>query len=190
MEMSRNEVARGFLGEIFGPIPEDSCVEIRVKRNGESGVQRSFITDPQSLRVDGFPHDANVWFGVCLRRRGTTRGTGGDLTWASCVWADFDQVADKQGKIQQLRRCETPPSMIVDSGGGLHAYWKLNRLLDLRDETQATYIREVVYGLAHKLDGDRAVHDLARCMRLPGTYNPGNGNTKVYDPPREARVIH
>ncbi len=188
MSKSRNEIAQEFLKSLFGSIPADSCIEVRVKRNEDHGSRQLFLADPSPLRVDEFPDDAHVWFGVSLRRLHTGSGKADDLTWATCVWADFDHVQNKTALVKRLKTFG--PTFLVDSGGGIHAYWRLNRALDLRSDQERTYVREVVHGLGHALGGDTTVHDLTRVMGLPGTYNVGDGKTKIYNPPRIVQVIH
>lgn len=186
---TRNEVAREFLRTVLGPLPQDSVIELRVKKNDEQGTRQSFYTSIDQVNIEQFGFDEHVWFGVALRRRGTTRGDTNALTWAPLVWADFDNVEDKDAVVAKLRKFQVPPTTIVDSGGGIHAYWRLARVLDLSQDTQATYIREVVHGLASSLGADPTVHDPARVLRVPGTFNVGNGKTKTYSPPREVVVL-
>ncbi len=188
MSKSRNEIAQEFLKSLFGSIPTDSCIEVRVKRNEDPGARQLFLADPSALRVDEFPDDVHVWFGVSLRRLHTGSGKADDLTWATCVWADFDNVQNRTALVERLKAFA--PTFIVDSGGGIHAYWRLNRTLDLRSDQERTYVREVVHGLAHVLGGDTTVHDPTRVMGLPGTYNVGNGKTKIYNPPRLVQILH
>jgi Protein of unknown function (DUF3987) len=64
-------------------------------------------------------------------------------------------------------RC--PPSLLVDSGGGLQAWWKLEPPLPATPDNI-----ELVEGIGRTIKirnhGD-GVHDVARIMRLPGTIN-------------------
>jgi hypothetical protein len=64
-------------------------------------------------------------------------------------------------------RC--PPSLVVDSGGGLQAWWKLRPALPATPENI-----ELVEGIGRtiqKRNGGDSVFDVARIMRLPGTIN-------------------
>lgn len=188
--MTRIEAAQQFLTDLLGPIPEDSCIEFRLKKNDEKGTRREWHTSVATVDPPKYAHDEHVWFGVCLRKAGATSGKLDDVTWATCVWADFDNVVDKDSLVARLTRFPHPPHYIVDSGGGIHAYWRLSRLMDMQNETDRLYVREVVHGLAHILGADETVHDPTRVMRLPGTFNVGNGRTKNYSPARETQVLH
>jgi hypothetical protein len=50
----------------------------------------------------------------------------------------------------------------------LHAYWRLSEAVDT---TAKDLFEAIGLGLAHRLDGDPSVRDLARILRLPGTLN-------------------
>lgn len=74
---------------------------------------------------------------------------------------------------------ELAPSIIVDSGHGLHGYWLLKEPWYAEDESEykaiAQKVRDFVYTLKRRA-ADRgvaldSVHDLTRVMRLPGTFN-------------------
>ncbi len=188
--INRTQATQDFLESLLGPIPDDSCLEIRRKRNDEQGSRQEFYTSIADLNLSSFNLHEHCWFGVCLRKRGTRTGRAPDLTWAPVIWLDFDSVQDKDAVVKMLLQFKTPPTHIVDSGGGVHAYFRLDSPVDLKDEAQATLVREIVHGLAHALGADTKVHDLARVMRLVGTFNPGNGTTKTYTPPREVTILH
>lgn len=78
----------------------------------------------------------------------------------------------------------TRPNILVDSGGGIHAYWTFTH--DISTESwlpMATALKELCE--IHGLDADPTVTaDAARILRIPGTYNVKN------DSPREVKVIH
>ena len=60
------------------------------------------------------------------------------------------------------------PTAAVDSGGGCQCFWRLHD-----DEVVAPDAAEALNQmLAAMLDGDVAVVDVSRIMRLPGTMNP------------------
>lgn len=102
-------------------------------------------------------------------------------------------VAESQRRIQDAveHGILPQPSMIVDSGRGLHLYYMLERSIPyyLRqggqlavNEKGVGYFKDVQARLANILDEvlagldgltvDRAVFDHTRVARIPGTYNP------------------
>ncbi len=75
-------------------------------------------------------------------------------------------------QIADLNAAPVPPSMAVDSGGGVQLIWRLSQKLDAQlwtDEAEAQNL-----GLIEALGGDRSTQDISRLLRLPGTLNlPG-----------------
>ena len=70
---------------------------------------------------------ANIFFGVCPRV-----GTGGkfDLAWHNCtvraLWTDIDYVSVEEVR-ERIAKADMPlPSIIVNSGNGVHLYWLLD----------------------------------------------------------------
>jgi hypothetical protein len=64
---------------------------------------------------------------------------------------------------------ECPPTIIVDTGGGIQALWKLNPPLPATVDNIAL-VEGIGRTLKEKYGGD-SVFDVARIMRLPGTIN-------------------
>jgi hypothetical protein len=151
--------------------------------------------------------DYNVYFGLATRREilpGSLRGGKEDCLALPAFALDVD-IADPQGQtirahstkgklpadrqtaLAFLQRAPVPPTAIVDTGHGLHAYWKL---LEPLEATQADpwlarwnltwqrYARE--WGI--HLDNTAG---LERVFRLPGTIN-----RKVPDDLIAARLIN
>lgn len=191
MPKTDTEAMQAFLTGLLAPLPADSCIEIRHKKNGDKKAASDWVTSIAALRALAWPVEEHVWFGVALRARDKQDGAHTGLTWATCVWADFDRVEDKDGLVGALVAGKGlyPATYVVDSGGGIHAYWRLDRLLDLRQPAQVGVLREIVHGVARHLQADPTVHDPTRVMGLPGTWNIGNGKTKVYDPARSVHVV-
>jgi len=87
----------------------------------------------------------------------------------NCLYGDFDSKdsnGSKPATLAQIRALTVPPSVIVDSGGGYHAYWLLGETLHDMDAA-ADYLKRWVYFTG----ADKSVHDLARVLRVPGTKN-------------------
>lgn len=113
--------------------------------------------------------DAQGWdcyYGVLPRKaKGGTAAETDSIVRA--LWADIDakKVGGKDAALHStLRMSQFPPSAVVDSGHGYHAYWFLTQ--------PEAYGVTVPYlkGLAREVGGDH-VHDQARILRIPGTHN-------------------
>jgi hypothetical protein len=109
----------------------------------------------------------------------------------NCAFAEFDAkdfvAADLQGGKDAIRAhlatLATPPSVVVDSGGGYHVYWLLDEPLILDNDVirarAARFQREWVTCVR----GDGSAKDLARMLRLPGTLN------HKYQPPHPVSFV-
>ena len=82
--------------------------------------------------------------------------------------------------LDYLAELPHPPSFIIRSGNGVHAYWIFRQPYRIRDGTDRAYIEGILDGFesyAIKLAYDNHgwvfdhVADLARMLRLPGTTN-------------------
>jgi CHC2-type zinc finger protein/DNA primase RepB-like protein len=82
----------------------------------------------------------------------------------SVAWCDVDQSAVEPDWPAWLR-----PSLVVSSGRGLHAYWRLER------ELPAAGVESINRRLAARFGGDLACTDRGRIMRLPGSFNGKRG---------------
>ena len=82
----------------------------------------------------------------------------------------IDALTDVGRKLAQLR---LPPSIMVRSGNGIHAYWLLTEAT-----TEFDRIEDCLRLLADTVGGDLAVCEVSRLMRLPGSHNTKQGAFK------------
>ena len=165
----------------------EGVTEFRTFKPGDSG--------PPSGRAFLKPHDVSsltffmsyhlhehAYFGVATRRD----GSGGSLENCAhlpALFVDLDfKLTPEPAARQRLAECPFAPSAIVQSGGGLHAYWLLSEPLDLQDREDRARAVSLLRRVAHFLDADLQAAEPARVLRLPGTQN------FKYDPPRQAVV--
>lgn len=131
----------------------------------------------------------DIYFGV--HPSGASKGPSertliADITAINCLYADIDSKDHTNGKGGARAHVQTlnpRPSVIIDSGGGYHCYWLLSEpfILDTdfkREAAQSLQDRWVTF-----VGGDKAVHDLARILRVPGTSN------FKYDPPEDVKIV-
>lgn len=129
----------------------------------------------------------------------TANRTAANTSGAGGFWMDIDcgdgkaakgkgylRLADAESAVRKF--CETIniplPTHTVDSGGGLHIYWRLDTFLQ-RDswQTYAKYLKDLTHAHGLLADDSRTA-DIASVLRLPGTLN------HKYEPPRLVRVLH
>lgn len=100
----------------------------------------------------------------------------------NCLYGEFDAktYGSKQHIAEHIANAPWPaPSVVVDSGGGIHCYWLLKEpwIIDSDDARQAAEIVQRAW-VQQVIGADSTVHDLVRILRVPGTLN------FKYDPPR------
>lgn len=129
----------------------------------------------------------NVYFGVGLTAATKQKGRAAvpDVTAIPGIWFDLDIAdaahaeANLPATVSEARQLvdefPLPPSILVHSGHGLHAYWLFRELMDVTDDRPRDLLQRFQAALrakavarGWKLD---STHDLARVLRLPGTTN-------------------
>lgn len=86
---------------------------------------------------------------------------------------DFKDIEeDKVSVLRKLAQLRLPPSIVVSSGNGIHAYWLLREAISGSEQER---IEDALRLLADTVGGDVSVCEIARLMRLPGTHNTKNG---------------
>lgn len=193
---------RRFFTLIFDRL-DHGYIEIRVIGEGKKMIRRDFylttnldrllsdVTNQDSVRFK----NTNVYFGVCPRRE--KKGKEQDVATVTCLWADIDCANEKeQGqRLNSLEQFDIPPSIIVDSGHGFHAYWLLEKPHEVKNKEDLLHLKGYVKGLAQAVGGD-SVFDLSRVLRVPGTQNtkdPGNPlpvTVLEMNPSRKYKLTH
>ena len=91
---------------------------------------------------------------------------------------------DKLQTQSELLALSVPPTLIIDSGGGLQAFWRLS------GPASPAEVESVNRSLAERLGGDNC-HNIDRLMRLPGTVNYPNAKKRAAGRiPSLAKVIY
>lgn len=130
--------------------------------------------------------DHNLYYTANLAKpevKDSTRPTRDDLAALVCLHADIDprvgeNVAEEQKRILALLseprpRDLPPPTVVVFTGGGYQALWRLRNPVPIRNGAHAEELARYNLQVRNLLDGDSA-QDVSRILRLPGTVNwPG-----------------
>lgn len=136
--------------------------------------------------------DRDVYFGAGLSPANNglnRRCVAAEISGVGAIWVDIDVASGVHKKnnlpetteqaFELLNECGVEPSIIVNSGGGLQAYWLFNKfcLFSGPEEKQAIrdlsekwnyYFKELAARSGWDID---STYDLARVMRVPGTKN-------------------
>jgi len=182
---------RDLLRALYSGAPDDLYFELRCI-HPTSGDARSFwskVGDKRTLttalnrgtalnRESGY----GLYFAPCLRSQ--KQGKADAAALLPALWVDLDcddDAARRAAALAKLHSFNPLPSAIIDSGGGLHAYWLLSESVTL-DEGSRKQAAGILRGLFSALGGDpQYVKSVASVMRLPNSVNtkPNRGGVIV-----------
>lgn len=129
----------------------------------------------------------NVYVGV-LPRCGR-RGYAQDVMYGGWLFVDVDGGSEGPDAAMSLvTHAPVPmPHMVVGSGGGVHCYWRISPVVLMTDRQRYQNILKrlvrTIGGEAPGAHADPAATDVARVLRVPGTWN------HKYDPPRAVDLV-
>jgi P4 family phage/plasmid primase-like protien len=182
-----------FIQELWKSVPGDWIVEINLlqyrptqENPGDQRMRALFY--PASQVLSDWPNIQihldhlnrteveNVHHGVNPRfRKPRKHGTNADVSHYVAAWVDVDFKGNEESVRKQfneiiadLRARRLAPSVIVESGRGLHAYWLFDK------PYPSAQARPVCAGIQDYFKISDAVHDPRRILRLPGFLNLKN----------------
>lgn len=121
----------------------------------------------------------HVYFGVATRDG--VAGKKENIVSIPAVWCDIDFKETPQGQADELlNQFLLPPTVLVHSGGGYHAYWIFDEPVGPEDIPR---VEETLKRIAVVLKGDMKATDASRILRVPETLNV------KYDPPTKVKVV-
>lgn len=134
----------------------------------------------------------NTFFGVGLRKnilKNGFRGSEQDILCLPTLYADIDikggahaqtSLPSSVGEaIDFLNNLKIKPSIIVNSGNGIHSYWLLKKPFIIETDNDRKYIATIFKNFGKYINSEAKklgwkidnVYDLARILRVPGTIN-------------------
>lgn len=156
--------------------------------------------DKLEQAVKKYGNKTNIYFGVGLRKKilpNNLRGKDNDISTVTTLYADIDIKSKAHAQtalpssvneaMEFLNSIPLTPSILVNSGNGLHAYWLLDEPFKIKNLKEKDYISSIFRGWSRvlstkafergwKLDN---VSDLARVLRVPGSINHKLKNSAI-----------
>jgi hypothetical protein len=132
------------------------------------------------------PTKGNVYFCVHPgreRRSELERGGLVNVAALNCMFSEYDckDYGSQEAIIDHLLTLPIAPSVVINSGGGVHCYWLLKEPVMVNGNLEA--LKDVQSRWVEFTGGDKGAKDLARVLRVPGTLN------HKYSPPREVSIM-
>jgi hypothetical protein len=190
--------ASALLQALFPEVPEGQRIQVWTLPDKASYWFASAEEAAAAALRMAKTHDVYVSGG--LRRAGLgvdVRGKSDDVTGLAALWADFDVAGvahAKKGLPQSMADVERilsdlplQPSAIVASGtGGVHAWWIFHEVWDLTPAGENAKAQALAYGWGETIRQAAkrlgfafdSLADLARVLRVPGTFNHKGGTAK------------
>lgn len=189
-----------FFSDLFGhPSLAGLLITIWEKQTLDTATFELPATDDAAEYAEERAEAVDVYIGTCPYRE-VERGKRGKEEHAGALvatWLDIDiegpahkgktrPAKDLAAALELLSKGPKPPTVVVHSGHGLHAWWALGtpmllasgedrkRARRVTDGWIALYDR-IAKGMGFDLD---PVGDLARVLRIPGTFNHKLEETK------------
>jgi P4 family phage/plasmid primase-like protien len=162
--------AMRFLSFVFDP--QDWIEVRRLPSRRSTWFQLADVAATQAALQAAWQHNArqdnpdNVYVGINPR---DGHGRNGDecVPLARALFADFDKGATVDDALARIRDAGLPePSIVIVSGGGVHAYWLL-----IEPITDMAVWAATMKGIIAAVRSDKSIHNPERIMRLPGTRN-------------------
>lgn len=183
-----------FFGALYSPKPPGWLV-IWTRQDKLSRWYKAGNLKEIAVKCHELSPAYDVYFGLGLQgqKQGSNqRGRADDVIAIPGLWLDIDcqggahssqDLPTEDEARTLLAEFPLPPSIIVHSGGGLHAYWLFSKFWVINgeaDRKQAAALVEefqrgfIALAASHgwKLDN---TSDLARVLRVPGTCNHKSG---------------
>ena len=189
---ARTEVAATFLKTLYGEHSGATPGYLGVWNDRNKNTHHTEDTQEAAGKAVDLSKNANVYFNAGLQPeqlKPNQRGKAETASGIPGVWVDLDHATpyrkktdlppDRDALLELLAGFPLEPTIVVYTGGGLHAWWLFpepwifegeedrERAASLVKRLQAT-IRQEAARRGWHVD---STHDLARLMRLPGTTN-------------------
>jgi len=157
-----------FIDCVFDP---RDLVEVRIihPKDSTHSNKQFFSQVDQVTSLDTTLRQANsvgghIYIGANPRKR--QGGKAEDVALAQCVFVDIDDTTVDQARQQIVDAGLPTPTCLINSGHGVHAYWRLNETM--ADLPAWSAAQKKLIGI---LQSDKVIHDPPRVMRLPGYVN-------------------
>ncbi len=177
-------VAVKFIKAMFGlttELPVYIC-SFPNERNDETEPPERHVSTRAPSRIDGFVKKwdrpkRGLFF--CTGIVKGERRAKEHICQRNSLHADIDlkYISDSRDDVLRIlkTRLRYPPTIIVFSGHGLHAYWLFKEAFDINTPKDVERIEAALKQLADLVGGDFQCAEISRVMRLVGSHNTKDG---------------
>lgn len=172
------------------------------KKDGSAFISRGYHNRQKAVsKALEISQTEDTWYGVNPLKEMPgkySRGKKSDVKALVACWVDIDIAGpghklenlcpDEEAAYELLKKMPHRPTVVVHTGGGLHAYWFLKQPFEINDKQQLERASKALKGWENLLKSKTdykidSTAELARVLRLPGTKNWKN------EEPRDVKII-
>ncbi len=118
---------------------------------------------------------AHLYFSVnpsTEKRSSVQRAVMSSISSIATLFAEYDDKAwtSRQAILDYIETLPRQPSVMINSGGGVHCYWLLDEPYIIDSDEDRQYAKDISRRWVRFCEGDD-VKDLTRVLRLPGSKN-------------------
>ena len=169
-------LAKEFFRVLFLILLENTRGNIELRgfdKDSERPLARLMTRNLEAIEswIDVNFEKGNLYVGISTRKLGAKQGRKEDCYEIPGYWADLDFKDFPDGEAgarKVLNSFPKKPTIIVETGHGLHLYWIFKEVEILDGDFGIHESR--MKGIATALNGD-SVSDISRVLRIPGTLN-------------------
>jgi hypothetical protein len=168
---------KDFLEALFGAYFErhKGFIEVQAFVPFADKPRARFFPNVEALAKEPFPENHELFFGICPREKMKHRG--GNIRYINALWAALDIGDGGYSRKDAFQNCQQAaravrnfplrPSIVVESGQGIHLYWLLNQPMIVFDVTK---IQNALKRISVYFNCKRDMN-IEAMLRLPGTFN-------------------
>jgi hypothetical protein len=169
---------KDFLEALFGEYVSkgDGFVRVMTMRHMDRRTSTRYFPKLDTLAREQYPDNQHVFFGVCPYENMKPEKT--NVRYLVALWAGLDLAADGfSGKgdyfadmsyaAKAVRSFPIPPSVVVESGWGVHLYWLLHEPTEITNVAKVEKLLTAINGY-FQCRRDIGIDSM---MRLPDTFN-------------------
>ncbi len=184
--MLGNFTRKEFLEALFQPYYREYGGFITVRSSNRLDLKTStrYFPTTDSLAREHYSQEQNVFFGVCPREK--MKPGKEHVRYLTAIWAGVDigpdgycgkekYFANERQAMMAVKTFELPPSIVVQSGRGMHLYWLLDKVAEIQDPES---LEKLLQGISGYFQCNNPAH-IDTMLRLPGTINFKNPNQPV-----------
>ncbi|MBI5249067.1 MAG: hypothetical protein HY912_06190 [Desulfomonile tiedjei] len=179
--MATNHTLKDFLDAIFRPYYKQKTgfVLVRTSARNEIKTGSRYFPNSDGLSREQYSEETNVFFGVCPREK--MKPGKEHVGYITCLWAGLDigpdgysgkekHFASEKQAMMAIMAFPLKPSIIVQSGRGMHLYWLLKQVTEISIQSD---FEKLLNRIANYFQCS-ASSGLDAVLRLPETWNSKN----------------